>query len=106
MGTGGRKTRYSKLSLRRPVLREGALQREPEMGARTFRQKLERGTVRVGQLARDIEAEAGSAGSGGEKRLEQTCSRVGRYARPVVVQFADDGVAHVAGTCGDRDAAL
>src|SRR5690242_9855618 len=116
MATDGRKTRYCRaclrpwrkqaLSLRRLVLGESPLQRKPEMGAWTFRQKLERRTVRVRQLARDIKPEAGATGTSREKRLEEIRSRVGRYARPVVVQFADDSVAHVAGPCGDHNAAL
>src|SRR4030095_14142010 len=76
--------------------RQRALERHPEMRAGSLGQKLERGAVGVGELARDVKAEPGPAGPGGEERLEDLRPKLRGDARAVVHHFADDGVAHVA----------
>src|SRR6478752_3284140 len=70
--------------------RQCALEREPEHGAGRLRQQLERTTVGVGELPRDIQAEPRAAGTGGEERLENLRTVFHRHAGTVVGELADD----------------
>src|SRR4029434_4269936 len=83
-----------------------AFHRHPEMGARTFRKQLERSAVGVGELTGDVEPEAGSTGSGREKRLEDLSAQLGGDSGTVVGQLANHGVTHVARARGDADAGV
>ena len=61
-----------------------ALERHAKIRARAFWQQLERRTVGIGQLSRNIQAEAGATRPRREERLENLCPKLRRYARSVV----------------------
>src|SRR3982751_6443092 len=84
----------------------GAFEGKPEMGPRCLGQELQGCAVGVGELSRDVKAEARAAGPGGEEGLEDLAAQLRRDARAIVAHLADHGVAHVAGARGDSDAAL
>src|SRR6185503_17291829 len=60
----------------------------------------------VRQLSRDIETESRAPGARGEERLEDLAAELRRDAGTVVVELADDGVAHVARARHDANAAF
>src|SRR5205085_240807 len=59
-----------------------------------------------GELPGDVQPEARASRPGGEEGLENLAAQLGGNARPVIAHLTDDGIAHVAGTTGDADAAL
>src|SRR5437764_6937680 len=70
----------------------GTFHGDSEIGSRSFREKLERGGVGVRQFAGNVQAQAGAAGAGSEKWLEDLAAQFGGDAGAVIVQLADDGV--------------
>src|SRR5207253_6447709 len=83
-----------------------SFERHAEMRARPLGQKLQRGSVGVGKLARDIESQPRAAGTGGEERLEDLRPQLGGDARPVVGKLAYYGIAHVSGPHDDANAGV
>src|SRR6185436_1152760 len=69
-------------------------------------QEFQRGAVRVGELAGNVQAEAGASRTRREKRLEDLGPQLRGNARAVVRQLADYRITHVARARGDANAAF
>src|SRR6266545_4263084 len=83
---------------------ERALHRDAEVRPRSLRQELQRGAVRIGQFARNVEPQAGAARSRGKKRLEDLPAQLRGNSLPVVVELQYYGIAHVPGARQDANA--
>src|SRR4051812_8591541 len=84
----------------------GSPHRDAKVRSGSFGQKIERTTVRIAELARNVKPQPGSTRTRREKRLEDLRAQIADDPRTIVVQFADHGIAHIPGTRDDAYAAV